>query len=71
MGPASGSPRVEERFAFSVRSPRTIRRGTATSQRMIGYTHYRTVEPEFYIPPEMFKDSKNLTQIMYDIILGG
>lgn len=39
-------------------------------QRMMGYIHYRTVQSEFYIPLKMFKDSKHLTQIMYDIILG-
>ena len=37
---------------------------------MMGYIHYRTVQSEFYIPLKMFKDSKNLTQIMYDTILG-
>ena len=35
-----------------------------------GFIHYRTVQSEFYIPLKMFKDSKNLTQIMYDIVLG-
>lgn len=37
---------------------------------MMGYVHYRIVQSEFYIPLNMFKDSKNLTQIMYDAILG-
>jgi len=40
-------------------------------QKMVGYIHYRTVQCEFYVPLNMFKDSKHLTQIMYDIIIGG
>ena len=39
-------------------------------QKITGYIHYRTVQPELYVPLEMFKDSKNLTQVMYDAILG-
>ena len=39
-------------------------------QRMMNHVHYRTVQSEFYIPLEMFRDSKSLTQIMYDIVLG-
>ena len=39
-------------------------------QRMIGYIHYRTVQCEFYVPLEMFKDSKHLVQIILDIITG-
>ena len=39
-------------------------------QRITGYVHYRVVQPEPYVPLEMFKDPKNLTQIMYDTILG-
>ena len=39
-------------------------------QGMMGYIHYRIVQSEFYIQLNMFKDSKNLTQIMYDVILG-
>ena len=39
-------------------------------ERMMGYIHHRTVQSEFYIPLKMFKDSKNLTQIMYDALLG-
>ena len=39
-------------------------------QKMVGYIHYRTVQCEFYVPLNMFKDSKHLTQIMYDIIIG-
>ncbi|KAF9645016.1 hypothetical protein BDM02DRAFT_3131389 [Thelephora ganbajun] len=39
-------------------------------QRMVGYIHYRTVQCEFYVPLNMFKDSKHLTQIIHDIIIG-
>ena len=39
-------------------------------QRMVGYIHYRTVQCEFYVPLDMFKDSKHLTQIMHDTIIG-
>jgi len=39
-------------------------------QRMMGHIHYRTVQSEFYIPLKMFKDSRNLTQIMHDVALG-
>ena len=39
-------------------------------RKMVGYIHYRTVQCEFYVPLNMFKDSKHLTQIMYDIIIG-
>jgi len=39
-------------------------------QKMMGYVHYRTIQSEFYIPLKMFRDSKNLTQIMYDAVLG-
>ena len=39
-------------------------------QRMMGYIHYRTVQCEFYVPLDMFKDSKHLVQIIYDIIIG-
>ena len=37
---------------------------------MIGYIHYRTVQCEFYIPLEMFTDSKHLVQIILDVIIG-
>jgi hypothetical protein len=37
---------------------------------MMGYIHYRTVQYEFYVPPEMFRDSKHLVQIMLDIVIG-
>ena len=40
------------------------------TQKMVGYIHYRTVQCEFYVPLNMFKDSKHLTQIMHDIIIG-
>ena len=39
-------------------------------QKMMGYIHYRTVQCEFYVPLEMFKDSKHLVEIMLDIIVG-
>ena len=39
-------------------------------QSMMGYIHYRTVQCEFYVPLDMFKDSKHLAQIMHDIIIG-
>ena len=39
-------------------------------QSMMGYIHYRTVQCEFYVPLNMFKDSKYLAQIMHDIIIG-
>lgn len=39
-------------------------------RRMVGYIHHRTVQCEFYVPLDMFKDSKHLTQIMYDVIIG-
>ncbi|KAF9649978.1 hypothetical protein BDM02DRAFT_3112748 [Thelephora ganbajun] len=37
-------------------------------QRMVGYIHHRTVQCELYVPLNMFKDSKHLTQIIHDII---
>ena len=39
-------------------------------QRMMGYIHCRTVQCEFYIPLNMFKDSKHLVEIMLDIVIG-
>ena len=39
-------------------------------QEMVGYIHYRTVQCEFYIPLDMFRDSKHLTQIIRDITNG-
>jgi len=57
-----------------VRPQRTITQNYSekygTLQRMMGYIHYRTVQSEFYVPLKMFKDSKNLTQIMHDIVRG-
>ena len=40
------------------------------AREMVGYTHYRTVQSEFYVPLEMFTNSKHLTQIIYDAIIG-
>ena len=37
---------------------------------MMGYVHYRIVQCEFYIPLTMFRDSKHLAEIMYDVLLG-
>ena len=37
---------------------------------MMGYVHYRIVQCEFYVPLTMFRDSKHLTEIMYDVLLG-
>ena len=37
---------------------------------MVGYIHYRTVQSEFYVPLNMFKDSKHLTQIIHDVVIG-
>lgn len=39
-------------------------------EAMMGYVHYRTVQCEFYIPLNRFRDSKHLTEIMSDVILG-
>ena len=39
-------------------------------ERMMGYIHYRTVQCEFYVPLNMFKDSQHLVQIMHDVIIG-
>ena len=51
---------VTQHYSKDYRSPR----------RMMGYIHYRIIQSEFYIPLKMFKDSKSLTQIMHDIVLG-
>ena len=45
-------------------------RGYCDIQGMMGYIHHRTVQSELYLPLKTFKDSKNLTEIMRDIILG-
>ena len=37
---------------------------------MTGYIHYRTIQCELYVPLDMFKDSKHLTQIIYDVTIG-
>ena len=59
---------------YNVRPQRTITQNYSKRysdvQRMMGYIHYRSVQSEFYVPLKMFKDSKNLTQIMYDVVLG-
>ena len=39
-------------------------------ENMMGYVHYRIVQCEFYVPLTMFRDSKHLTEIMYDVLLG-
>lgn len=39
-------------------------------EKMMGYVHYRTVQCEFYIPLNRFRDSKHLAEIMNDVILG-
>ncbi|KAF9646247.1 hypothetical protein BDM02DRAFT_3271085 [Thelephora ganbajun] len=36
---------------------------------MMGYIHYRVVQPELYLPLEMFRSSKHLTSVMLDIAL--
>ena len=37
---------------------------------MTGYVHCRIVQCEFYIPLTEFRDSRHLTEIMYDVLLG-
>ena len=39
-------------------------------KEMIGYIHYRTVQCEFYVPLDMFRDSKHLAWIIRDIANG-
>lgn len=39
-------------------------------EAMVGYVHYRTVQCEFYVPLRTFRDSRHLTEIMYDVLLG-
>ena len=39
-------------------------------EAMMGYIHYRTVQYEFYIPLNMFRNSKHLAEIMNNVILG-
>jgi hypothetical protein len=39
-------------------------------ESMMGYVHHRVVQSELYLPLEMFRDSKHLTSIMYDIANG-
>ena len=40
------------------------------SDTMMGYIHYRVVQSELYVPLEMFRSSKHLTSVMFDIALG-
>jgi hypothetical protein len=39
-------------------------------EAMMGYIHYRVVQPELYLPLKSFRDSKHLTNIMYDVAQG-
>jgi len=39
-------------------------------ETMTGYIHHRVVQSELYLPLEMFRGSKHLTKIMYDIAKG-
>jgi hypothetical protein len=39
-------------------------------EAMMGYIHYRAVQPELYLPLKSFRDSKHLTNIMYDVAQG-
>jgi hypothetical protein len=39
-------------------------------EALMGYIHHRVVQSELYIPLEMFRDSKHLTSIMYDVANG-
>ena len=39
-------------------------------EEMVGYIHHRIVLSELYLPLEMFRDSKHLTEVMYDIANG-
>ena len=40
------------------------------AEAMMGYIHHRVVLSELYLPLEMFKDSKHLTNVMYDVAKG-
>ena len=44
--------------------------GYGRHRRIRGYIHYRTVQCEFYLPLDTFKDSKHLVQIMLDVVIG-
>ena len=65
---------VNDQEGQIVRPQRTIAQNYSkwyrNIQRLTGYTHYRTVQSELYVPLKMFRDSKNLTRIMYDVVLG-
>ena len=39
-------------------------------QKLMGYIHYWTVQCEFYVPLDMFRDSKHLTEIIRNIANG-
>ena len=39
-------------------------------EAIMGYIHYRVVQAEFYLPLEMFRDSKHLVSIMHDVAMG-
>ena len=39
-------------------------------EAMVGYVHYRTIQCELYVPLHTFRDSRHLTEIMYDVLLG-
>ena len=39
-------------------------------EAMVGYVHYRTIQCEFYVPLHTFRDSRHLTEVMYDVLLG-
>jgi len=39
-------------------------------QGMMGYIHYRTVQCELYVPLNTFTNSRHLTRIIHDIIIG-
>ena len=39
-------------------------------ESLMGYVHYRMVQSELYVPLNTFRDSKHLTQIMYDVAIG-
>ena len=37
---------------------------------MMGHIHYRTIQCEFYLPLNTFRDSRQLAEVMYDVVLG-
>jgi hypothetical protein len=44
--------------------------GLGGAEMMVGYIHHRVVLPTLYLPLGMFRNSKHLTSIMYDIANG-